>query len=118
MVEDGKTYYIINKITPFALTLSGDSKSIVGYPLDYADNQKVRPTVTPSISPPPSDPDPPPQWTARLGEDGFWTLENDTTKRYLSFPGDLIEPGINITGSGDPRPWRLQNVLTGPGPTT
>ena len=117
MVKDGNTYYIVNLITQLALTLSGDSKSIVGYPLDYADNQKVRPTVTPSISPPPSDPDPPPQWTARLGEDGYWTLENDTKKRFLSFMGDP-KPGDKIIGTGDPRSWRLDNAVTGPGSTT
>ena len=113
MVQDGNTYSITNLITGYALTLSGENNSIVGYPPDGAENQKVRPTLTPSISPPPFDPDHPPQWTVKRAEDGYWTLVNGAKERYLSFKGNP-KPGDKIVGTGDPKSWRLDSAASGP----
>ena len=53
MVEPGHPYFILNETSSLALGISEEDKtSVVGYPFFGQDNQKVRPTVTLSISPP------------------------------------------------------------------
>ena len=106
MVEEGRACFILNHISPLALTFSGQD-NVLGFPLDNGDNQKVRPPVTPSISPPPPDPDPPPQWIPTREGENRWTLKNVVSGKFLSTAA-RPEPGVDLIVADSPTVWQLR----------
>ena len=63
--------------------------------------------MTPSISPPLSDPHPPPQWIATREESGSWTLKNVANKKFLGVEGEP-EIGSKAIGVDSPTLWRIE----------
>ena len=108
MLQEGRTYTIITQSPQLALgILELDSPLIVGLEPNRSNNQKVRPTMTPSISPPTSDPDPAPQWIATREESGGWTLKNVANGKYLGVDG---EPRVlaRLIGVDSSTLWRIE----------
>ena len=114
MLQEGRTYTIIGQNLLFALCPFGfNDPRIVGLEPNGNNDQKVRPTMTPSISPPPSDPDPPPQWILIKGEDGGWILKNVANGKFLGVEG---EPRVfaRLIGVDSPTLWRIERGEEGP----
>ena len=113
MLKEGRPYTIIGQDLQFALSIFDvNDPLIVGLP-DGSNNQKVRPTMTPSISPPPSDPDPPSQWIATREASGSWILKNVASGKFLSIEGEPRDR-TRLIGADSPTLWRIERGGEGP----
>ena len=115
MFAEGRPCIIINQFYSLALSVldEPDNPPIIGLKPDGSDKQKVRPTMTPSILPPPSDPDPP-QWIPTQEEDGTWTLKNVANGKFLSVEGDPTA-GASVIGADSPTLWTIDIDGSGSG---
>ena len=112
MVEEGRQYIIINKISPLALTLTDDDDGLVlaSKPRNGRNDQKVRSLVTPSTS---SDPDLPPQWIPIREEDGLWALKSVAYGKFLATAGQPIV-GAKLIGANSQTRWEIIGGPQGP----
>ena len=62
--------------------------------------------MTPSISPPPSDFDPPPQWIITRGGNGAYVLKNVANEKYLGVEGEP-RAGAKLVGVNFLMPWKI-----------